>query len=178
MATKRILLLGLLAACGSKAVPASVHNDSGGMPTPPYRALFDDGRRWTFDVHYRLTLEELPVRVLEDSSYTANCLVTGVNGGNLSHIRCRGLLPDKDEDEPLSGDWFADGSGLYKVHGTERALVLAAGAAERCWRSYEDDGMQRWQSLCFGEGGITRGNVRRRVDGTTREIAFRLKETR
>jgi len=218
---KRLVPFLLLAACGGKPAPATtppVDNGGGAAPPgPPYAALFEKGRSWTYqlDVDNSYWDDQDPAadadgNVHSKSSVEASCKVVGVedvDGGKLSHIECTGFEDTGLGNEPLSGDWFADATGVYRggySDGEGRSLVLAAKPVARqetskdnpddptqetgfltieqkgddwCWTSSFAWGDESWESLCFGEDGITEGTFGW-AGGSVHEATFTLKDTK
>ena len=142
MTAMRSLLGSLLflAACGGKPAAHTIPVDNGGGTTvpagPPYAALFESGRSWTFEVKYHNSFwddqdpkADANGNVNDESTGTATCKVTAVedtDDGKSSHIECDALGSDDVGGEPLSGDWLAAADGLYKVDAESRELVMAA----------------------------------------------------
>lgn len=127
---KRLLLVSLVAACGAPSRPASKPAvtpgasvfEQGGVPAPHYAGLFQLGAVWRYEV----TTEEshwddqdpaadADGTVRSSATSHATCSVAEVTsfaGGIASRVECD--FGGQGQD-PLSGIWAADATGLYRL---------------------------------------------------------------
>ena len=129
VSVKRIIpVLLATAACGGKSAPKTVtpvDNGGGTEPAaPPYMALFDKGRSWTFaleqsDSYYD---DQDPAAdqygmVRSTSQGHASCTVDSVvdfEGGKASLVVCGGDLAENNMGrDPMGGVWIANAEGLH-----------------------------------------------------------------
>jgi hypothetical protein len=198
---KRVLLLGILAACGGKPAPATLPVDNaelGGdavQARPSYAALFVEGKTWTFDVTFHTSDGDGNVG---DDTAVVDCSVAWakeVEGGKVSSIACAADT-DIDTALPLNGEWFLGETGLYKGEGPDGQLILSATPVDArededgeegsmhheishkgdvwCWEVSSAMGDESWESLCLGPDGPTEGTWGW-AGGSVQENTFKLK---
>ena len=176
-------LVGIVAfaACAGHTVGPSV-------PVPRYAALFHAGQRWT----YLFTHVVPAARTVEGRATCAVVEVRAFAGGVASRIACSpsiGVETPMTHD-PVEGVWAADARGLWRLPlglpasgaptfdtADDAYLVLAASSTEACAvTEATTDGPYVRHELCFGDVGITEGDLEFRPgnDADIERLTFAL----
>ncbi len=185
---RRVLVVGLVAACGSRA-PAVAKTAA---KTPPYLALFERGHAWTLPIE--ITSGRKPDAFVVDHTDRGQvrCAIADVRrvgDANVAKLACG----EPYRDLSIAGTWVAEPAGLYHpaipIDGPDDLstlgdddLLLNAAPAERahshalgagaqqsteafafgdawCVRETTSAGAdRRAYTLCFGTAGITGGS--------------------
>lgn len=156
-------LLLIVAACGGKAASTTPGNTGGAASGPPYAALFEQGKSWTFALTFK---SQPPPDIGPPSSGPAGTMTCTVamahemDGKRMSKIEC---TADGDhvagDGYAPAGYWVATADGLWHFDGSKsmdevhaealnpKLMLIAATPAERHDETGDMDQGEELQSV-------------------------------